>query len=70
MWPDKVAEKLNPQIVRWLCEKHAVEGLGHQVGDGSTGIVVTDWVGQNGNWDIVRCIIGMNAILGAKEARG
>ncbi|KAL6155970.1 hypothetical protein ACJBU6_06163 [Exserohilum turcicum] len=29
-------------------------------GDGSTGIVVMDCVGENGDWDLVRLVIGMN----------
>lgn len=29
-------------------------------GDGSTGVVVMDCVGENGDWDLVKLIIGMN----------
>ena len=58
-WPDRIAAKLNPAIVEHLCLKHNEEG--EPRGDGSTGIVVCDWVGHNGDWDIVRCIVGMNA---------
>lgn len=25
--------------------------------------MVCDWVGLNGDWDLVRCIVGMNAKL-------
>ena len=61
-WPDKIAAKLNPAIVEYLCLKHnKADDLSLPNGDGSTGIVVCDWVGLNGNWDIVRCIVGMNA---------
>ena len=73
-WPDKIAAKLNPAIVEFLCRKHHVaeeddegQGAAKTVGDGSTGIVVCDWVGHNGNWDIVRCIVGMNARLELRE---
>ena len=59
-WPDRIAAKLNPVIVEYLCLKHNEEEVAEK-GDGSTGIVVCDWVGHNGNWDIVRCIVGMNA---------
>ena len=68
-WPDQIAAKLNPAILEYLCTKHntseainSSEG-GEQcaLGDGSTGIVVCDWVGHHENWDLVRCIIGMNA---------
>ncbi|KAL9626579.1 MAG: hypothetical protein Q9164_007845 [Protoblastenia rupestris] len=61
-WPDKIAAKLNPAIVEYLCLNHNQADEGCSVkGDGSTGIVVCDWVGDDGNWDIVRCIVGMNA---------
>ncbi|KAJ9647722.1 hypothetical protein H2199_001496 [Coniosporium tulheliwenetii] len=62
-WPEKIAQRLNPTIVEFLCTKHA-EGV---EGDGSTGIVVCDWVGANGDWDLVRCIVGMNSRLLMKE---
>lgn len=62
-WPERVAAKLNPSIVQYLCSKHAVATEGQTVGDGSTGVVICDWVGNNGNWDLVKCIVGMNAKL-------
>ena len=62
-WPERIAAKLNPTIVDFLCRKHNET----QAGDGSTGIVVCDWVGNNGNWDIIRCIVGMNAKLELRE---
>lgn len=52
-WPEKVAAILNPAILEYLCLRHDLE-------QSSTGIVVCDWVGHRGNWDIVHCIIGMN----------
>ena len=75
-WPEKIAAKLNPAIVEFLCTKHnlgrGIPGVDGPVdakdmGDGSTGIVVCDWVGNNGNWDLVRCIVGMNAKLELRE---
>ena len=67
-WPEKIAAKLNPEIVSFLCKEHNESlGDGKKLGDGSTGIVVCDWVGNNGNWDLVRCIIGMNAKLEMRE---
>ncbi|MCJ1407645.1 hypothetical protein MMC19_001716 [Ptychographa xylographoides] len=66
-WPGRIAAKLNPAIVDYLCRKHNEPGAGKQVGDGCTGIVVCDWVGNNGDWDIVRCIVGMNAKLRLRE---
>ena len=40
-------------------------------GDGSTGVVVMDMVGENGDWDLVRLIVGMNmgVLLKIEEAR-
>lgn len=60
-WPDRIAAKLNPAIVEHLCLKHNTGEDGVPKGDGSTGIVVCDWVGHKGDWDLVRCIVGMNA---------
>ncbi|POS86775.1 hypothetical protein EPUL_001534 [Erysiphe pulchra] len=72
-WPDRVAAKVNPQIVAHLCLNHhrsgnsepspSGESKKEYIGNGSTGIVVCDWVGKNGNWDLINCIIGMNARL-------
>ncbi|KAL8640729.1 MAG: hypothetical protein Q9228_002386 [Teloschistes exilis] len=68
-WPEKIAAQLNPAIIDFLCRKHNEPGAGgsDQSGDGSTGIVVCDWVGYKGNWDLVRCIVGMNAKLEMRE---
>lgn len=58
-WPEKIAEKLNPAVTAFLCEKHDVKD--EEEGDGCTGIVVCDWVGEDGDWDLVRAIVGMNS---------
>ncbi|KAI5466191.1 PLC-like phosphodiesterase [Mariannaea sp. PMI_226] len=65
-WPERVAAKLNPSAIEYLCIRHGEKGKGPQglnVGNGSTGIVVTDWCGANGDWDLIRCIVGMNSKL-------
>lgn len=65
-WPEKIATKVNPSIIEYLCIRHAEKGRGPaqlDVGDAGTGIVVTDWVGQGGDWDLIRCIVGWNARL-------
>lgn len=62
-WPEKIAAKLNPATVKYLCLKHSDK----PEGDWSTGILVTDWVGLNGDWDLVRCIVGMNAKLKLRQ---
>lgn len=62
-WPDRIAFKVNPRIVEHLCRSHNESSGGKQIGDGCTGIVVCDWVGNNGDWDLVRCIVGHNAKL-------
>ena len=66
-WPEKIASRLNPTTVDYLCREHNEVSTGKNIGDGSTGIVVCDWVGNNGNWDLVRCIVGMNAKLELRE---
>ncbi|KAH7162954.1 PLC-like phosphodiesterase [Dactylonectria estremocensis] len=71
-WPERVAAKLNPSMVEYLCIRHGDDGKGPnklKVGSGSTGILVTDWVGAHGDWDLVRCIVGMNARLQHKEEK-
>jgi len=63
-WPEKIAARVNPAIVKHLCEEHMLQpGGGVKEGDWSTGVVVADWVGLDGDWDLVRCIVGMNARL-------
>ena len=63
-WPEKIAAEVNPAIVQHLCHKHMVKGDGGvKEGDWSTGVVVADWVGLGGDWDLIRCVVGMNAKL-------
>ncbi|KAK0389567.1 hypothetical protein NLU13_3142 [Sarocladium strictum] len=69
-WPERIAAKVNPAVVEYLCTRHGEDGKGPRklkVGTAGTGIVVTDWVGANGDWDLVRCIVGMNARLQLKN---
>lgn len=61
-WPEKIAAKINPATVRYLCTRH-----GGDDGDWSTGILVTDWIGKDGDWNLARCIVGMNAKLMLKQ---
>lgn len=63
-WPEKIAAKVNPAIVEWLCSHHMLDNQGRvKQGDWSTGIVVTDWVGVDGDYDLWRAIVGFNAKL-------
>ncbi|KAM7197821.1 PLC-like phosphodiesterase, TIM beta/alpha-barrel-containing domain containing protein [Naviculisporaceae sp. PSN 640] len=69
-WPEKIAAKLNPAVIDHLCIEHGAPEKGPgglTVGDASTGVVVTDWVGHNGDWDLIRCIVGWNARLQLKQ---
>lgn len=72
-WPEKIAAKVNPKILDFLCSRHndpwALDAgeKRNPVGDGSTGIVVCDYVGNRGDWDLVRCILAMNAKLEMRE---
>lgn len=57
-WPERVAEKVNIEMRRHLAMNHiAVRGSG----DGATGVVVCDFVGESGEWDLVRLVVAMNA---------
>lgn len=61
-WPEKIAAEVNPAITAHLCQRHMLDDQGRvKPGNWSTGIVVTDWVGLGGDWDLVRAIVGMNA---------
>ena len=69
-WPEKIAAKLNPAVKTFLCQQHDIgdkgaDGAAGEVakGDGGVGVVVCDWVGEDGDWDLVRCVVGMNARL-------
>ncbi|KAH8808310.1 phosphatidylinositol phospholipase-like protein C [Xylogone sp. PMI_703] len=66
-WPDKIAEKVNPATIDFLCREHHNADGSVLKGDGGTGIVVCDWVGHNGDWDLIRCIVGMNSKLEMRE---
>jgi 1-phosphatidylinositol phosphodiesterase len=69
-WPERIAAKVNPAIVEYLCIRHGEEGKGPKklrIGSAGTGVVVTDWVGANDDWDLIRCIVGMNARLQIKR---
>lgn len=66
-WPEKIAAKLNPATVDYLCRQHS-DAEGNC--DWSTGILVTDWVGLDGDWDLVQCVVGMNARLKFRQDRG
>ncbi|KAL1838594.1 hypothetical protein VTJ49DRAFT_2490 [Mycothermus thermophilus] len=65
-WPDRIAVKINPSMIEYLCMHHGAPQKGPgklDIGDSATGIVVTDWVGHRGDWDLIRCIVGWNARL-------
>jgi 1-phosphatidylinositol phosphodiesterase len=65
-WPERIAAKVNPAVVEYLCMRHGEDKKGPNglsCGDGATGIVVTDWVGHDDDWDLIRCIVGWNARL-------
>ncbi|EPE08907.1 phosphatidylinositol-specific phospholipase c [Ophiostoma piceae UAMH 11346] len=68
-WPENVAARVNPSVVEYLCVRHGEAGEGQQaaVGAGSTGVVVTDWVGYRGDWDLIRCVVAWNARLQLRQ---
>ncbi|EUC46446.1 hypothetical protein COCMIDRAFT_92880 [Bipolaris oryzae ATCC 44560] len=54
-WPSAIAKVVNEAVERriWVRKRQ-------ETGDGSTGVVIMDCVGENGDWDLVRLVIGMN----------
>ncbi|KAH7130713.1 PLC-like phosphodiesterase [Dendryphion nanum] len=73
-WPEKIAKIVNRGVEEWICRAHHLEegeeGLvrGKKEGDGGTGVVVMDCVGEGGDWDLVDLVIGMNmGVLGRME---
>lgn len=52
-WPGRIAEKVNPAISQYLAKLEAR----------SVGVVVQDFVGQNGDFDLSRLIVAMNRTL-------
>lgn len=61
-WPEKIAAKVNPATAEYICRRRLDDDS-----DCGTGILVTDWVGLDGDWDLVRCVVGMNAKLRARQ---
>lgn len=57
-WPERIAAKVNVEVKRHLAVDHLA---GKNAGDGATGVVVCDFVGEGGEWDLVRLIVAMNA---------
>ena len=55
-WPEHVAKKLNPHIRD--CLRTGIEKELEY-----SGIIVCDWVGWKGDWELVQCIIEMNMRL-------
>jgi len=57
-WPDRIAGKINPSVTEHLAVEHKVDG-----GKAGTGVIVTDFVGEGGDWRVCRLVVGMNAGL-------
>ena len=63
-WPEKIAARVNPAIIQHIAMNHMLEDDSRvKEGDWSTGILVCDWVGLDGDWDLVRSVVGMNSRL-------
>lgn len=56
-WPEKIASNITPAITQYLFEMQATRG------QRGVGILVIDWVGDVGNWDLVKIIVAMNETL-------
>ncbi|KIV88465.1 hypothetical protein PV10_08148 [Exophiala mesophila] len=63
-WPEKIAAEVNPAVVEHICKSHQLDDRGNvKNGNWSTGILVTDWVGLGGDWDLSRAVVGLNTRL-------
>lgn len=61
-WPEKIARVLNPAVLEHLAVEHKIVG-----GRASTGVVVLDFVGEDGDWGVVKLLVAMNAGLLVRE---
>lgn len=57
-WPERIADSINPAVIEYLAVDRSVEG-----GNAGTGVVLTDFVGEEGEWAVCRLVVGMNAGL-------
>lgn len=55
-WPANVAKKLNPYV-----QDHLLTGIEKELG--CSGVIVCDWVGWKGDWELVHCIVELNRRL-------
>lgn len=51
---------VDPASARWNNDQKEVEVKRTREGDGCAGVVVMDMVGDNGDWDLVRLVVGLN----------
>lgn len=58
-WPENVARKVNVEVKRHLAMDHS--------GAGACGVVVCDFVGERGEWDLVRLVVAMNGWIKRRE---
>lgn len=54
-WPERIAGVVNVEAKRHLAVEHHVAA-----GDGGTGVLVCDYVGERGDWGLVRLVVAMN----------
>ncbi|KAH8731136.1 PLC-like phosphodiesterase [Phaeosphaeriaceae sp. PMI808] len=60
-WPEAIAKRVMGGVEAWLCRGHFLDVVKRgKSGDGGTGVLIMDCVGENGDWDIVRLVVGMN----------
>ncbi|KAF2018961.1 PLC-like phosphodiesterase [Aaosphaeria arxii CBS 175.79] len=67
-WPEKIAKVVNRGVEEWVCGEMGLGEGGDEggvrrrlrEGDGGAGVVVMDNVGDGGDWDLVRLIVGLN----------
>ncbi|KAF8466709.1 PLC-like phosphodiesterase [Kalaharituber pfeilii] len=60
-WPEGIAEKVNPAVGEYLAREHDLEK-----GDGGSGVVVGDFVGEGGVWEGTRLVVALNGVVEMK----
>jgi 1-phosphatidylinositol phosphodiesterase len=56
-WPKNVADVVNVETKRHLAVTHDPSG------GGGTGVLLCDFVGEGGDWELVRLVVAMNAYI-------
>jgi 1-phosphatidylinositol phosphodiesterase len=67
---DPVTAPLDSESTHWGDGQKGGEVKRTNEGDGGGGVVIMDMVGEKGDWDLVRLIVGLNMGILAKVQQG